>query len=238
MNAQRPGAMAFAALGALLFAFSLVAFLYAYLVRFGRVAPDEARLASVLWNVGLFTVFALHHSLLARAGAKALVARLVPAELERSTYVWTASILFIVVCLWWRPVPGELYRLSGVMALPGYLIQITGIVLTIRGSAALGVMDLAGVSPLLDGGGRETVKRPLETSGLYGFVRHPLYFAWVLFVFGTPAMTMTRFVFATVSTLYLAAAIPFEERSLIAQFGDEYRGYKRKVKWRMVPGLF
>ncbi len=230
--------MAFAGLGALLFVSSLIIFLYAYLVRFGRVAPDEPALSNVLWNVALFTVFALHHSLLARTGAKALVARSVSPELERSTYVWTASVLFIVVCLWWRPVPGELYRLTGVLALPGYLVQLTGIVLTIRGSAALGVMDLAGVSPLLDGGGRQTVTRSLETSGLYGFVRHPLYFAWVLFVFATPAMTMTRFVFAIVSTLYLAAAIPFEERSLIAQFGEEYRGYQRAVKWRMVPGLF
>ena len=26
----------------------------------------------------------------------------------------------------------------------------------------------------------------LETGGLYGFVRHPLYFAWVLMVLGPP----------------------------------------------------
>ncbi len=230
----------FAGLGALLFGSSLLVFLYVYLVTFGRVAPDEPVFPNVLTNVVLFTVFALHHSLFARTGLKAAIARAVSPDLERSTYVWAASILLILVCLWWRPVQGELYRLTGPLALAGYLIQITGIVLTIRGSAALGVLDLAGLSGLLERGpGRDQpVDRPLETSGLYGFVRHPLYFAWFLFVFGTPVMTMTRFVFATVSTLYLAAAIPFEERSLLDRFGEDYRRYKRTVKWRMVPGVY
>ena len=51
-------------------------------------------------------------------------------------------------------------------------------------------------------------------------------------------MTLTRFTFAVVSTAYLALAIPFEERSLIETFGNEYRDYQRKVRWRMIPGLY
>ena len=79
---------------------------------------------------------------------------------------------------------------------------------------------------------------PLETPGLYGFVRHPFYFAWLLIVFGTPHMTMTRLTFAVMSTAYLAFAIPFEERGLIDVFGDEYRRYQRQVRWRMIPGVY
>jgi protein-S-isoprenylcysteine O-methyltransferase Ste14 len=78
----------------------------------------------------------------------------------------------------------------------------------------------------------------LKTTGLYGFVRHPLYFAWLLFVFGAPDMTMTRFSFALISTLYLAVAIPFEERGLIETFGPAYASYRRKVRWRMLPGIW
>jgi protein-S-isoprenylcysteine O-methyltransferase Ste14 len=238
MRAGR-GALVFAGLGALLFAFSLVVFLYYYLVVFGRAAAGGPAWPAVLVDAGLFTIFALHHSLMARTGMKGVVQRVVSIQLERSTYVWTASILFILVCVWWRPVPGELYRLTGTLALPGYLVQFAAVVLTIRGSAALGVMDLAGVSPLLEPlRAQQPIDKSLETSGLYGFVRHPLYFAWALFVFATPAMTMTRFVFATVSTLYLAAAIPFEERSLVAQFGEDYRRYRQAVRWRMVPGVY
>jgi protein-S-isoprenylcysteine O-methyltransferase Ste14 len=79
---------------------------------------------------------------------------------------------------------------------------------------------------------------PLETRGLYGFVRHPLYFGWALFVFAAPDMTLTRFSFAVISTAYLAAAIPFEERSLGRIFGSQYEAYKKRVRWRMLPGIY
>ena len=65
-----------------------------------------------------------------------------------------------------------------------------------------------------------------------------LYFAWVLLVFGAPQMTMTRLSFAVVSTLYLAIAIPFEERSLVETFGPDYASYREKVRWRMMPGIY
>jgi protein-S-isoprenylcysteine O-methyltransferase Ste14 len=51
-------------------------------------------------------------------------------------------------------------------------------------------------------------------------------------------MTMTRLTFAVISTLYLAIAIPFEERSLIETFGADYASYRRTVRWRMIPGLY
>ena len=69
-------------------------------------------------------------------------------------------------------------------------------------------------------------------------VRHPIYFGWVLFVAGAPLMTHTRLLFAVVSVAYLVVAIPLEERSLIANFGDPYLAYRRRVRWRMVPGIY
>lgn len=239
MAADRPAALALAWLGALLFATSLLVFLYAYFVTFGRAAPPGSASWNVLTNVALFTLFALHHSVLARSRAKALIGRLVSPELERTLYVWTASLLLMAVCLLWRPLPGDVYRIAGPLAFAGYGIQIAGLVLTARSSSSLGVLDLAGVRAVLDAGDARTAPRgALQTSGLYSFVRHPLYFAWVLLVFGAPHMTLTRFVFAAVSTLYLALAIPFEERGLIGVFGEDYRRYRRKVRWRMLPGVY
>jgi protein-S-isoprenylcysteine O-methyltransferase Ste14 len=57
-------------------------------------------------------------------------------------------------------------------------------------------------------------------------------------VFGTPVMTGTRAAFAIISTLYIAIAIPFEERSLVERFGRDYEQYQRKVRWRVVPGIY
>ena len=232
------GALLFSCAGAVLFATALLFFLYSYLVRFGRPAIHTGVWGPVLADAGLFTTFALHHSVFARTGVKRRLAAVVPAALQRSVYVWVASALFLVVCAAWRPVPGELYRLTGVAAAAAYGVHIIGILLTARGSARLDLLDLAGIRPVLSIQNPTSISVPLQTGGVYGFVRHPVYFAWMLLVFGTPHMTMTRLTFAVISTAYLAIAIPLEERALIGAFGAEYRAYQRRVRWRMLPGLY
>src|SRR5688572_27375179 len=127
---------------------------------------------------------------------------------------FAVSLLFFLDCAGWRHVPGELYHLGGAAAGAGYALQGLAIWLTARSSARLDVLDLAGVRPLLargvtpPGPHAQADHVPLITTGLYGFVRHPLYFSWALLVFAAPHMTMTRFTFALLSTGYLAIAIP------------------------------
>lgn len=225
--------------GAALFVVSLAYFLYSYLVRYGRIVPGGDAAAPALFDVALFTIFAVHHSLLARTGIKQWLRRAVPVYLERSLYTWTASLLFLTVCWQWRLVPGVVYELRGPAAFAGYAVQLLAVALTAGGAAAVDVLDLAGVRPFLDAS-RGTAPRhvPLETRGAYAIVRHPVYLAWALLVFGAPSMTATRAVFAIVSTLYLAVAIPLEERSLLDVFGAEYEAYRRTVRWRMIPGIY
>jgi protein-S-isoprenylcysteine O-methyltransferase Ste14 len=224
--------------GAAAFVAALLVFLHAYLVRFGDAAREGPIVPPIVLNVLLFSAFALHHSLLARPWAKATVHELVPPPLERAIYTWAASLLFVAVCWFWQPVPGELYRLGGIAAVAGYTVQALGIALTLRSAARLDVLDLAGVRPALDTGRGQDRPPRLVTGGVYGLVRHPVYLGWVLLVFGTPAMTATRLVFAAVSTAYLVAAVPFEERGLVHAFGAEYRRYQARVRWRIVPGIY
>jgi protein-S-isoprenylcysteine O-methyltransferase Ste14 len=248
MPDRRPTAFAIAWAGTAAFAGSLLWFLYSYLVRFvdplvasaSRVptASDSAT-AAIVVNLLLFAVFAVHHSVLARTGAKRYVHTLVPPELERSLYTWVASLLFAAVCWWWRPVPGTLYHLDGIARVLAYAVQFAGLALTIQASRLLDVLDLSGVRPVERAASSAPPQHvPLKTDGLYGFVRHPLYFAWALFVFAAPDMTATRFTFAAISTLYLALAIPFEERALVGTFGAAYQDYRRTVRSRMIPGIY
>jgi methanethiol S-methyltransferase len=241
MQPPRRSALIVAWTGAGLFAASLAWFVYCYMVRFGRLAPPGDGFAAVLVNVLLFSAFALHHSVLARTGAKRAIRQIVPPELERSLYTWVASLLFLGVCTWWRPVPGVLYQVGGPWQAAGWAVQLVGILLTLRASSALDVLDLAGVRAVERSSGPGSTdgkSQPLTTGGLYGFVRHPLYFAWALFVFSTPTMTGTRAAFAMISTAYLMIAIPWEERGLVDAFGQEYEAYRRKVKTRMIPWVY
>jgi methanethiol S-methyltransferase len=241
MRERTQPALAIAWGGALIFAASLLWFGYCYLVRFDRPQKPVSG-GSIAWpillDVLLFSGFALHHSVFARPGVKRWMERLVPARLERSSYTWFASIAFIAVCTWWQPVPGVVYRLDGIWRVLAYGVQFTGALLTIRASQAIGVLDLAGVRQVQRHAARAPDVMHLQTSGLYGFVRHPLYFAWALIVFGAPDMTATRALFACVSTAYLALAIPWEERALVHSLGREYETYREAVRWRMVPFIY
>src|SRR5437763_1086033 len=57
-------------------------------------------------------------------------------------------------------------------------------------------------------------------------------------VFAAPHLTADRLTFATVTTMYLCVAIPWEEQSLLRTFGDVYVGYQHTVRWRIVPYVY
>jgi protein-S-isoprenylcysteine O-methyltransferase Ste14 len=237
---QRTVGILVAWLGGALFAASLIYAGHAYETRFGPMPAAAASSASVLppalADLLLFTVFALHHSVFARTGAKAWLRRVIPAEYERTAYVWIASALFIVVCRAWQPVPGTLWAATGLTAVVLTGAQVVGVVLTIAASGQLDVLALAGIRQASASAGSRQPR--LVARGYYRFVRHPIYFAWLWLVWPTPVMTGTRFAFAVISTAYLAAAIPFEERALRREFGDDYGRYMRQVRWRMLPGVY
>ena len=221
------------------FVFSLAYFLYSYLWRFGVPAGDSSAIRPVALNVLLFSAFAAHHSVFARTGVKAWVRRHLPEALERSIYTWAASVLFIAVCRAWQPVPGMLYQWDSPWRPVAYAIQFSGIVLTFLGARALDVLDLAGIRPVLRArDGSTPVHVPLSTTGVFGIVRHPLYFGWTLLVWGAADMTATRAVFAVISCAYVAVAIAWEEAGLIETFGSDYEAYRGRVRWRMIPFVY
>jgi protein-S-isoprenylcysteine O-methyltransferase Ste14 len=228
----------FAWTGAAIFAATLALFGQRYLVTFGAPMIDETGgvWRPVLVDLALFTVFALHHTLFARMGVKALVIRVVPAALQRSVYVWVASILFASALIFWQPVPGVAWCVTGASRFILFGLQAAGGWITLASARRLDTLDLAGVRQL-DPPAQETMHTVI-TDGWYAVVRHPIYFAWLLMVWPAPVMTGTRLVFAGVSTLYLCAAIPFEERDLGRTFGGAYAAYAAHVRARLVPFIY
>jgi methanethiol S-methyltransferase len=233
---------AFAWTGGALFVVSLTAGAYLYLVILGATARDDWSPASVLANVALFSLFALHHSVMARSGAKAWLASWFPARLERSLYVWVSSLLFVAVCVLWQPIGGVAWRLDGTWQWLGFGLQAFGLVLTALGARVLDPLELAGIAQVRatadDAGVPAASAEEISDAGPYGLVRHPIYLGWFLMVFFAPHMTADRLVFAIVSSAYLLAAIPWEERSLEARHGTAYVRYRQKVRWRVVPGIY
>lgn len=79
-------------------------------------------------------------------------------------------------------------------------------------------------------------EQPLVSTGLYGLVRHPMYFGAVLMMFGTP-LALGSYWGLLVSILAVpifGVRIADEEKMLRAEL-DGYDEYARKVRYRLLP---
>ena len=224
------GTRLFVWLGGALFVGSLAYCTWWYAVALGAPAPGPSWPA-VAGDALLVGVFAVHHSVFAREGVKARLAHVMPQPLLRSVYVWIASLLLIALCALWVRVGGDLYRAAGWIRLVHIAVQLYGVWLIVQAVRGIDPLELAGIR-------RETGRGPLQIRGPYAWVRHPLYFGWVLAVFGAAHMTGDRLAFAAITTGYLVIAIPWEERSLMRVFGEDYARYTRAVRWRLIPFIY
>jgi protein-S-isoprenylcysteine O-methyltransferase Ste14 len=245
-RAATPTVRLLAWMGAGLFVLSLGYFVYSYAIVFGTPVEGALSVSRVAWDVGLFSVFALHHSVFAREAVRQRLARALGSG-ERSFYVWLASLLFIAVCKLWLPLPGTIWNVGGPIEALLLVLQIGGITFSVYSARVLDIWELAGIRQLAVNAPRsmpdaqDPTRSPefeFKTTGPYGLVRHPIYLGWLLIVFPVATMTTTRFVFALVSCLYLLIAIPFEERSLRKSSGGAYDRYMQQVPRKLLPGVY
>jgi protein-S-isoprenylcysteine O-methyltransferase Ste14 len=215
--------------GGAIFVASLVVCTAWYLFVLGRSRPPGGW-QPLAFDAVLFSVFALHHSVFAREPVKRTLAA-IPARLRRSVYVWIASVLLILVCVSWQPIGGDLYNVAGPRAVAHAGVQLAGLWLIARSVAQIDPLELAGIRP-------STGASSLQIGGPYRLVRHPVYLGWIVAVFGAAHMTGDRLAFAAISSIYLLLAVPWEERSLMQSFGEDYARYTRQVRWRVIPFVY
>ncbi|WP_081357558.1 methyltransferase family protein [Neomoorella thermoacetica] len=79
-------------------------------------------------------------------------------------------------------------------------------------------------------------KQQVISTGVYGFVRHPMYLGGVLLFVGTPLLLGSKYgvIIGLLMALLLAGRIIGEERMLANEL-EGYIEYKKKVKYRLIP---
>lgn len=84
----------------------------------------------------------------------------------------------------------------------------------------------------------EPASNKLMISGIHRLVRHPLYLGTFLFIWGGWLLypTLSFLISNVLVTAYTVIAIRWEERKLLAEFGESYRQYQLQVP-QLIPFL-
>jgi methanethiol S-methyltransferase len=218
--------------------FFLVTFVYAILFVEGVFVPKTIDsgpvgdpVTSVLINLGVLGIFAVQHSVMARPAFKRWWTKIIPEEIERSTYVLLATLALALVVWQWRPLPQLVWSIDNPV-LAGIIVAISwgGWALLLASTFLISHFQLFGLSQgfakLI---GRKPEDPPFTTPLFYKFMRHPLYAGFVIAFWAAPQMSVGHLLFAAATTAYILIGIFLEERDLIAIFGDRYRAYSAQV---------
>lgn len=229
-----------------LVAYILFAVTFAYTIAFlGNFAVPKtidsgaaAPLAeALLVNGGLLGLFAVQHSVMARRSFKRWWTQIVSPAIERSTFV-LASTAVLAFLLWqWRPVAEPvIWRLDGAAALLIWTVFWLGWAIGLASTFLISHFELFGLRQVLARlTGRLIPDSEFRTPLFYRYVRHPMYVGFLLGFWAAPVMTAGHLLFSITCTGYILVGIWFEERDLIAQFGDRYRRYREQVGM-LLPG--
>lgn len=187
-------------------------------------------------DLALVALFGVQHSVMARRGFKAWLTRLVPAHLERSTYLLATSLALAVLMAFWQPLRGQIWKVEdGVPAgiLTGLAFAGWGLVLLT--TFLISHADLFGLRQVwLASRGVPYTPVGFGTPWLYRHVRHPMQLGVLVGIWVTPAMTAGHLLLATALTGYVVVGLLYEERDLVRQFGERYRTYQRTTPW-LIP---
>jgi protein-S-isoprenylcysteine O-methyltransferase Ste14 len=223
--------------GLLMYAFFLATFGYAICFVGNIAVPKtidsgtESTLAVALAiNTLLLAAFAIQHSVMARQGFKRAWTKIVPKQLERSTYVLAASLVLALLLWQWRPIPQTVWELHGIAATLVSIMFWVGWVILLTSTFLINHFELFGLKQVWTYLRRaEHTEAKFRTPSLYKVVRHPLYLGFVIAFWSAPRMSVGHLIFAAATTAYILLGIYFEERDLINAHGQAYLNYCKNV---------
>jgi protein-S-isoprenylcysteine O-methyltransferase Ste14 len=196
---------------------------------------------ALLINTALLGMFAVQHSVMARQWFKRAWTKVVPQQIERSTYVLLASLVLAALIHLWQPMTAGVWEVENSTA--AIILQVffcLGWLTVLVSTFLIDHFDLFGLKQVWAYGRDRPYTPPtFKMPGPYKFVRHPLYLGFVIAFWSAPRMTLGHLYFAAMCTAYMLLAIQFEERDLIRDLGEDYKVYRSGVSmlvpWPKMP---
>jgi protein-S-isoprenylcysteine O-methyltransferase Ste14 len=175
-----------------------------------------------------------------RKSFRRFLSRFIPEAYVSAFYAISSGIVLFAVIIFWQESSSTVATAEGALRLLLRAIFAASLVGFYWGTKALGFFDPYGVSAILNHlRGKKPKEIPLTISGPYRWVRHPLYLFVLLMIWSCPNLTFDRLLFNVLWTVWIYIGALLEERDLVADFGEAYLEYKRKVPmlvtWRLYP---
>jgi len=179
--------------------------------------PESSMGQAVLINLLLLSVFAIQHSLMARASFKKWITGFMNPAIERSTYVLLSNLALFLLFWKWQPMEMVIWEAKSEMI---YWIVMglfgLGWVVVLASTFMINHFELTGLQQIYDNWkNKQPENSAFQINYLYKFVRHPLMLGFLMVFWATPYMTLGHLLFTGVMTLYIFASVKYlEERDL------------------------
>ncbi|WP_438422291.1 methanethiol S-methyltransferase [Aquimarina macrocephali] len=216
----------------------LIAFIYAIGFVGNLVVPksidsgiEAPTTISVLINLGLLSLFAVQHSIMARPVFKKWFANYINPAIERSTYVLLSSLLLLLIYWKWQPITTVVWEAENMISTILTVIFFLGWSIVFLSTFMISHFELFGLTQIYENFKDKELSYPkFQVNLFYKIVRHPIMLGFVIAFWASPTMTLGHLLFTVVTTVYIFVAVKFlEERDLKKIIGKDYEEYQKKV---------
>lgn len=203
------------------------------------IAPSLGTFSALLWNSVLIAIWGSQHSIMANPTFKAAWTKIVPAAVERSTYLLFVAAFTAFLVAFWAPIPVTLWDFSdslvGTILLVGFF---AGWTITMTSTFLINHFHLFGLTQAY----RLITQTPSKqesfvTPLFYKLVRHPMMTGVLIALWCAPVLTGGRLLLNIAMTVYILLGTKHEEKTLVADLGQEYEDY-RETTPKLIPGIF
>lgn len=190
--------------------------------------------SSLIWSV-LHSVTA---SLTAKAFARKVLGDRHADGLYRLLYNIISVVTFLPLMAVTAILPDQpLYRFADSLIPFTILIQVICVIAVLLAVIQVDLWSFVGLRQLLrwlESANKTDSPARLIRSGMFAFMRHPIYFFSLVAIWLIPVMSLNMFTLFICFTIYFWVGSIFEERKLVAEFGEEYKQHQSNVP-RIVP---
>ena len=142
------------------------------------------------------------------------------------------SLITVLPLLYWQgTIPGPtVIPLPPFLMIFKYIALGFGVIVVAGSFASVDVQEFIGIRQMISGDQQKEKDPVISKHGLYGIVRHPMYFGGIIYF--TASMTdapLPQFLGYLILTIYMVIGTVREDRRLAMELGDVYRNYQKEV---------